>query len=252
MKLIPHISQQFSGTIWRMEIDPVTSTLFAEVRDEAGKQVSFASVNLISGEVNFEDITADERWLTGIESAYKGVLLLHNYQSPGSPAHKGLIAIDGENGAVLWSNYNYTFNHLSKNGPICFDNRLQPNKLFLADIQSGATTRAYQPLVDEDPDTTIVLPDMINTADITGLNIPVEPFGNIAHQLHYNCYRIVSLHALKHDGLHQLLYVFVDGLQVFGDTLNTGIQKLQPEAFVLYQQHLIYLTNRNTLNVINL
>jgi hypothetical protein len=250
--LKPHINQQFNGIVWRMEIDPVTDTLVAEIRNEADKQVSFASINLASGKINFTQLTADERWLTGLEAAYNGVLLLHNFESAGSPAHKGIIAIDAESGQTLWSDYNRTFNHLSINGPVVFDSRIQPRKLFTVDIKTGDSLHAYHQIVDGDIDNGIILPDMVSADILAGDNLPVQPFGNIVHNLYYNSYRIVSLHALKNDTLSQSLYIFKDDKHVFNDLLNTGIQKLQPEAFVLHNKHLIYLKNKVELNVIDL
>jgi outer membrane protein assembly factor BamB len=250
MKLIPHVTHQFNGIIWRMEIDPGSNTLFAEIRNEQDKLVSFASVNLASGKINFTDLTIDERWLTGIEAGLNGVLLLHHYQSAGSPTHKSIIAIDAATGQIIWSNYNITFSHMSVNGPVVFDARMQPRKLFTIDIKTSATLHNYSPSIDLDVDTAIVLPDMVS-ADEAG-ELPERPFGNIVHNLYANGYRIVSLHALKNDALSQSLYILEDGAVVYTDLLNTGIQKLQPEAFVLHNNHLVYLKNKVELKAINL
>src|ERR1700761_5287602 len=116
--LQPHIHQLFNGAIWRLEIDELTDTIFVEVRNEAEKQASFASISLTNGTIHFTDLTTPERWLTGIEAAYDGVLLLHNYQSANGPAHKGLTAIDALNGLVLWTNYVFAFEQLTANGPV--------------------------------------------------------------------------------------------------------------------------------------
>lgn len=249
--LAPHISHQSAGMVWRMEIDPITDTLFAEIRNESEKQVSFTSVGLSSGKVNFSGLTTDERWLAGIEAAQNGILLLHHYASPGSPAHKAIIAIDGETGQTLWSNYNLTFDHLSTAGPVVFDTRIQPPKLFIIDIASGATSGAYHPSVNQDAVNYITLPNILDAGSLTE-NLPEKPFGNIVHQLWYNGYRIVSLHALKNNALGQSLYIFKGDRQVFTDVMNTGIQKLQPEAFVLHRHYLIYLKNKAELKVLNL
>lgn len=252
MTLAPHISHQTNGIVWRMEIDPITDTLFAEVRNEAEKQVSFTSVSLSSGQVNFSGLATDERWLTGLEATYNGVLLLHHYASPGSPAHKALIAIDGKTGETLWSNYNLAFDHLSTSGPVVFDTRMQPRKLFTIDIATGATSGVYHPSVNQEAINDIVLPDIMNADSVESGSLPEKPFGNIVHQLWYNRYRIVSLHALKNNTLNQCLYIFSGDQQVFTDVLNTSIQKIQPEAFVLHKHYLIYLKNKGELMVINL
>ena len=122
----------------------------------------------------------------------------------------------------------------------------------MADIKTGVNHHPYNALVDEEIETGIILPDMLN-ADSLGDTLPAgQAFGNIVHNLYYKQYRIVSLHALSEGALSQRLYIFKGEQQVFSDILNIGIQKLQPEAFVLYKQHLIYLVNRNQLNVIDL
>ncbi|GAB3907583.1 DUF4905 domain-containing protein [Mucilaginibacter boryungensis] len=252
MALSSYIKHQFNGIVWRMEIDPVNAMLFVEIRNEQEKQVSFASISLPDGQINFNQLYTDERWLTGIEAAYNNVLLLHNYESPGSPTHKGIIAIDGLSGKILWSDYNRTFNHLSKNGPVIFDNRIQPRKLFTVSIKRGETIGPYNPIIDEDIETAIILPDVVNADNLELHNLPEQPFGNIVHNLYHNDFRIVSLHALKSDQLNQVLYIFKNDRLVFNDLLNTGIQKLQPEAFVLHHHYLIYLKNKVELNVINL
>src|SRR4051812_32951123 len=105
LTLQPHISHQFDAEIWRLEIDETTANLLLEIRNEAEKLVSFASINLRTGKLNFKDYTLPERWLAGIEAAYNGVLLLHNYQSAAVPVHKAVIAVDEQTGETLWSNY---------------------------------------------------------------------------------------------------------------------------------------------------
>lgn len=249
-----HFNYLFEGLVWRMEIDPLTSILFAEIRNEQDKKVSFAAVDLKTGKLHFDQLSTDERWLTGMEAAYNGVLLLHNYQSEGSPVHKGIIAIHGENGKLLWSDYNRSFDHYSINGPVTFDIRIQPRKLVITDNRTGEVLRPYHPVVDLEIDPKITLPEISTSIDFpVDMETPPAPhFGNIIHTLQYNNFRIVSLHTQTNARLSQILYIFEDDKQVFTDLLNTGIQKLQPEAFILHNNHLVYLKNRIELNVINL
>src|ERR1700760_3655745 len=100
--LLPHITYQFKSPVWRLEIDALSKIVFIEVRDQSDKKVSFAAINLDAGEILFDELFTEERWLTGIEAAYDGILLLHNYQSEATPVHKGLMAIEGTTGEILW------------------------------------------------------------------------------------------------------------------------------------------------------
>jgi hypothetical protein len=250
--LQPQIIYQFKSPVWRLEIDPLSETIFAEIRDQSDKKVSFSSIGLDTGKIFFDGLQTEERWLTGIEAAYDGVLLLHNYQSEAGPAHKGLVAVDGITGKIRWSNYIYAFDHLSVNGPVIYDTRIQPPKLFLADIKTGATKRSYEPSVDTELINDIVLPDMVPPEILASMSVTVSPFGNAVHYLEHNNFRIVSLHTFAEGALQQHLYILDNSGIIYQDLLNTDIQKLQPESFLLHKDHLIYLKNKSQLKVLNL
>lgn len=249
----PHINHQFKSTVWRLEIDPITDILFVEIRDSGNKRVSFSSINLENGQIYFDDLQTEERWLTGIETAYEGILLLHNYQTESGPAHKGLIAIDGKTGKIVWSNYTHAFDHLSVNGPLIYDTRLQPPQLFIANIKTGAITRSYQPSIDSVADNYIVLPEIVPIEVVSSLSLQLKIFGDTIHYLDHNNLRIVSLHAFADGTLQQLLYIFTtDNKLVYQDLLNKDIQKLQPESFLMRKGQLIYLADKSKLKVLNL
>ncbi len=248
----PFISEQFNGIIWRMEIDVLTDTIVVEVRNNEEKKVSFSAINLRSGTTYFKHLDTPERWLTGIEAAYEGVLLLHYYQSETSPTHKGFMAVDIITAKTLWSNYNFAFDHLSVDGPILYDSRLQPRKLFLVDIKTGTTTRVYEPLINKELKNNIKLPDIITQDELFEKGINFHSFGNMAHYLEYNNFRIVSLHALKGGQLTQSLYIINGTDTVYEDLLNHNIQKIQPEAFILHNNYLIYIKNKSELKVLAL
>ena len=245
------VAEHFNGEIWRMEVDHTTHTLFAEIRHKDDRRVSFAAISLVSGKTYFKNHTIDETWLTGIETAYNGVLLLHYYQTASGPTHKGLAAIEAETGNLLWHNFNYTFDQLTVNGPVVYDSRLQPPSYQLIDIKTGAIQRKYDAAIDVLDDNHIKVPEA-TPMPLTMPKLPVEPYRNNVHYLEYNSWIIVSLHSLWADQLKQGLYVVKDGSMVFEDILNTNIQKLQPEAFVLYHNQLIYLKDKVEIKVLNL
>lgn len=245
------VAEHFEGQVWRMEIDAVSHTLFAEIRHAENRTVTFAAIGLRNGKTYFKNHTVDERWLTGIEAAYDGVLLLHFYESALSPAHKGLAALDAQTSGLLWNNFSYTFSHLSINGPVVFDARIQPPQYYLADVQTGTLLRKFKPAIDADFNNDIVVPQMVPLPPELP-PLPAESYGNKVHYLEYNKLRIVSLHALWAGQLKQCLFIVENDRIIFEDILNTNIQKLQPEAFVLYQNQLIYLKERSEIQVLNL
>jgi len=245
------VAEHFNGEIWRMEIDHLSHTLFAETRNNEDRNVTFAAISLVTGKTYFKNYSVDESWLTGIETAYNSVLLLHYYESAASPAHKGLAAIEATTGKLLWHNFNYTFDHLSNNGPVVYDSRFQPPHYKLTDITTGIEQRNYNAVIDTIPNNNVMVPQAIPLPP--GLpKLPVEPHRNNVHYLEYNNMIIVSLHALWAGQLRQYLYVYENNILVFEDILNTNIQKLQPEAFVLYRNQLVYLKDKVEIKVLNL
>jgi len=248
----PFISKSFNGIIWRIEIDEITDTLFVEIRNNEDRNASFAALNLTTSYIYFEALTAPEKWLTGIETAFNNVLLLHYYQSETGPAHKGLLAIDALTGKTLWSNYNFAFDHLSVDGPVIYDTRIQPRKLFLTDIHTGVTRGIFDASVNKELINNIILPQLIAFDELLLKPIPAQPVGNMVHYLEYNNFRIVSLHALKDDRLTQSLSISNGVDVIYDDLLNHDIQKIQPEAFMMYNNYLLYIKNKSELKVIPL
>jgi hypothetical protein len=230
----------------------MTDTLLVEIRDNKEKKVYFGSIDLQNGKVHFKELVTPERWLTGIEAVYKGVLLIHYYQSETGPTHKGMLAIDAITGETLWSNFIYGFDHLTANGPIVYDSRMQPRKLFLADIKTGDPTRIYESYIYQDPENNIMIPEQLAPELLPSDLIPVLPYASWVHYLEYNNFRIVSLHTLKAGQLVQVLYIFDDRTKVYEDLLNSDIQKIQPEAFIMHKNCLIYIKNKTQLKVLSL
>lgn len=247
---LPFISKQVKGLIWRMEIDEISDTIYLEIRKSEDKIVSFAAVDLATGQTRFEDVTLPERWMAGIEAAFNGVLLLHGYQGENAPVHRGITAIAAD-GAVLWSNYNLTFDHLSQNGPVTYAAQIQPHRLFLTHINTGMNIRPYDKGVDKEYANCIMFPQNINSS---GLNfeLPVQSYNGVVYYLTYNNYRIVSLHTLTAGLLEQSIYVWKGDDLIYEDLLNNNIQKMQPEAFILYKNRIIYIKNKTELKVISI
>jgi hypothetical protein len=243
------VQEKFDGVIWRLELDEVCDTLFAEVRHSDDKKVTFSALSIKTGQLYFKDLQLPERWLTGMEAAFDGVLLLHGYQSEKSPIHKGITAVDASSGDVLWSNYNLTFDHLTVNGPIVYDSRIQPGKFFLIDMNKGDKIRSYDPKTDQIPVSRITVP---NPAVADGIFLPYTAYGNSILVEKYNDLIIVSLHTQVHDLLEQKLLVMDDNTVVFEDLLNHGIQKMQPEAFIRFDSHLIYVKSKSEINILTL
>lgn len=250
--LSPILQKEFKGTIWRMDIDEATSTLALEIRNEADRTTSFAAIHLPKAHINFEGYTTDERWLTGMETAHNGILLLHFFQTENSPVHKGVVAISLTNANSLWSNYALAYDHLSINGPVLFNTQMLPKKLYIHDIETGKALSAYNSIIDTELIKNIRVPQYLTPQQLPADLLPVEPAGGLIHYMEHNSYRIVSLHTRNSGGLQQVLYVLNNEGICYEEILMNDIQKLQPEAFVLHKNWLICLKNKTELLVLEL
>ncbi|MGI4750863.1 MAG: DUF4905 domain-containing protein [Janthinobacterium lividum] len=244
----PVIEHAFSGLIWKMELD--TDLLFVETRNSENRTVAFSSFNLKTGKNYFEELVAEEKWLTGMEGGRRGMLFLHGYSSPQSPEHKGIIALDAFSGKQVWADYNLSVEAFTTAGLLAADQRFQTKKTALLDYQTGKILAKPHDLKDDFqqfryPQMLLLLPQ----------NLAAQISGTITGEiscLNYNSYLIISLHTQKNGALQQDFFIIENETIIYHDILNEQIQKLQPEAFIIVNDHLIYLKNKIVLKVLNL
>ncbi len=247
-----HISEKFKGKIWKIEIDELNGLLFLEIRDENERKVAFGSVNLKTGAFNFKELVGFEPWLIGMEAAFNNVLLLHLYQSAASPQHKGIMAVNGLTGETLWSNYNYCFDHITTRGPIGYDTRIEPRKLFLFDIQTGEIISKIDKSDNTLNNKNIEYPTAIIPNFLPDYLFPKNTITKSVQYHTFNNYIIVSLHTFENEVLKHLIYVFANNTIIYQDLLNDNIKKMQPESFFLFESFLIYVKNNVELKVLSL
>jgi hypothetical protein len=132
-----------------------------------------------------------------------------------------------------------------------YNTNIQPKKILLIDVLTGQTIRPYDATQDKPLENEIVIPDMLPVGQLVPGSLPDEPYGNMVHYLNHNSYRIVSLHTFKNGALQQHLYI-MNGKVVYYDLLNQHIQKLQPEAFVLHKNTLVYIKNKAEIKVLEI
>lgn len=250
INLNPVIDHTFSGLIWKLEIDAATNLIFAETRNSENRTVAFSSFSLKTGQVYFLEVMTEEKWLTGMEGGRCGMLFLHSYKSPQSPEHKAVIALNAFSGKQVWADYNFSAEAFTTAGLLVTDQRFQTKKTVLLDYQTGKLLPKPVDLADDfqqiQNPLMLLLPPQ-NLADL----IPKTIIGEISC-LNYNSYLIISLHTQKNGALLQQLFIIENDEIIYQDLLNEQIQKLQPEAFIVVNNHLIYLKNKMILKVLNL
>jgi hypothetical protein len=91
-----------TGILWRVLPDGEGGVI-GEARDTETKSATYFRVLLGSGAPAWKDVEVPGGWWTGIECVAGRVLFLHGFASPDLPGHRGIIAVDLRDGALLWS-----------------------------------------------------------------------------------------------------------------------------------------------------
>ena len=90
------------GTLWQIQVGS-PRFLLGEARDQEKKTVSFFSIDRETGEVHWEGVNPVGSWWAGVEGIFGEIVLFHGFATPDLPIHKGIFAVDGRNGTLLWS-----------------------------------------------------------------------------------------------------------------------------------------------------
>ena len=100
----PHPAWRFAtqGTLWQLHVG---SPLFllGEARNQEKKSVSFFSIDRISGTLHWEGLNPVGNWWVGVEGVFGEFVLFHGFATPDLPIHKGIFAVHGTTGSILWS-----------------------------------------------------------------------------------------------------------------------------------------------------
>ncbi|MEX8548419.1 MAG: DUF4905 domain-containing protein [Mucilaginibacter sp.] len=246
------IDQPFSGLIWKLETDTENDLIYIETRNEKEHSAGFSSLNLKTGKLNFSELVSEEKWLVGLSGGRKGILFLHGYLSDQTPEHKAIIALNGETGKQLWTNYNLSLETFTQQGLLAADQRFQSKRLVLLDEKTGNVKTGIDLNDLADDVQPIQIPQMLL---LPPQNLAALIAGTITGGIscfNYNPYLIISLHTQKNEGYLQQLFVVENEAIIYQDLLNEQIQKLQPEAFVVIKNYLVYIKNKSTLKVLNL
>lgn len=239
--LSPVLSQKFSGVIWKIKLHQ-GGLIAVESRNVTSKRVSFSTFNFNSGETNFKECSFEESW--NLTLAYVGAnnLIINASESSQTPQTKGILSVNAKNGQVLWELYNISLNDAQEGGLQVFDSRIQPRKLYWIDHINASVIP---------PPATVSVPEIIFPENTPGYEIPgFIKHGSLAGDLHvlqkFNKV-FISFHEVNHDQIRQRLIVYQGDKVLLDDIMISGIQKLQPEAFFIQQNHLFYVRNKEEL-----
>jgi hypothetical protein len=121
-----------------------------EIRDELTRQVNFSCINLLTGNILWENLKPDKSWWLSLVGIFDEYLILHKYSSNQKPEPEGLFVLNIHTGEILekmndWIFFNYadrvlTVYQLQNNQPIYNDVTLRTISSDYASQSSQITT----------------------------------------------------------------------------------------------------------------
>lgn len=129
--------------IWRILFDE-EDAIVGESRDQGKKETFFFALEEKTGKKLWGGVSFDEKWWIGIETASKGIAILHKYAQPDLPEHKGIFVVDIASGQLRWKNEELTFEFLVDD-VFCGSKTLFDKRLFhLLNLSTGETAEVLE------------------------------------------------------------------------------------------------------------
>lgn len=245
-KLILHqaFSEKFEGLIWKILVNEENGLMAIESRNSEVKKVAFTVLTLENGCIHFKEESYEEPWNLNLAYAGKENLVLTAYDNSNSPESKGIISVNIKDGSVLWQRYNLALQAAYESGLQVYDSRINPrnyswiNHLTAETLsEPGINFQGTGTLLIAQLMENFILPDFIEAGQLQG-EFSVLNFKGL---------NFVSFHEQIENYMQQRLIVYQNDSILLDDILISGIQKLQPEAFFIQNDHLFYIRNKNEI-----
>jgi uncharacterized protein DUF4905 len=241
--LQPVLAEKMNGLIWKLKVN-TNGLLAIESRNPTAKEVSFSVFDFRTGKPHFRERTYTEPWNLSLAFIGKENVVLTGYDHPGSPESKGIISLDNLSGEILWEKFNLALHEVRNNGLKVFDPRFQPRRFQWIDHLTGTAIENPSEYFPEDEH--ILFPENVDESSLPEYVTHGQIVGEIL-QLSFGNEIFASFHEAIGDYLQQRLIGYQDDRILLDIILNSGIQKLQPEAFFIQQNHLFCIRDKQEI-----
>jgi hypothetical protein len=265
---------QVAGVLWRLVPDH-DGGVIGEVRDPAAKRASFFRVKVSGGEMLWRDVDAPGGWWTGIECVLPGVLLLHGFASPDLPGHRGLTALDVRTGATLWSDDEMVFVAAAYGAAYGLRGRPERRELAGRDVRTGAVGSVEPPTdarllelakkwrAEAAPPCDLPGPvdaGSESNAGVAALRAGSPMVDGAVESLRVGDAVVIAHHEMTETEApakplyRRVLSVFAGDAPsvVFREVLDENLTMPVPEAFLVVDHTLLFVTDRRILSAVDI
>lgn len=227
--------------------------IIIEERDREKKEAYFSCLELLTGKKIFSDLQFEEKYWIGIEKIYKDVIFFHKFERPDLPNHKGIVAFDIKSQTTLWENDN-NFLFATDDKVVLMANEFGITRLLLVDYLSGEMLSDSTEFTDLNPQkedyNSYSYSQKISQQEFYNLIPPdfkkriteyvIKDYVNFAGR---DKTSLFSFHYINNDGKLNNVFFAVDknGTILLQETLNTGLEKIEPESFFIKDDLLFLL-----------
>ncbi len=273
----PSWRYRLKGQMWRLLFSD-GNLIAGEDRDASAKNTTYFCLDRLDGSVQWEGKKFGDPWWTTSEGIYGGNLYLHAFAKPDLPNPRHVTAIDVHTGELLWEHPDYTFVYALDDDVIVEKSLFERSEYLRVDRRSG---EIREKLADagsvetgrieareRDPHTLLQFPD------IYGADNPEQraftPFVSIlsgkerligpVDVLSYGGNAMLAFHRQsggKSNGntllTHELhIYRSDDHTLLYSDILYENAPAPVPDAFIVRDDMLYYIRNKNEIVAITL
>lgn len=232
-------SAQSDSIIWKLKLDDEAEIMIWESRS-LDKKVTFSAYDFKNEVVLLNQFQFEEAWLLGLVYIKNGFAYFHGYESEFSPVQKGVLAFNLFTQKIMWQNFSISIQEFYREGVAVFDSRVSPRKYQLLDLETGEFIQKIN--IKDLAYFKIDFPK-IQTPEIVESTLIWET----QHRLKAKGLDFLVRYVKHEDKYHQLLEIYKEKEVLFSDYLNTDIQKLSFDTFLLWHNRLIYLRNKREI-----
>ncbi|MDL1891303.1 DUF4905 domain-containing protein [Sphingobacteriales bacterium CHB3] len=260
------------GIIWRVVLTD-SGRIFGEARNPEKKTVRFFALDSPDGKPLWRGKNFGEQWWIGIEGVSGETVLLHKYATPSMPEHKSIIAVDAHQGNILWSDDDLRFECIAGDSLVASRSTVLGPTFHVVNVTDGSVEstisesealqlRRISPSqrVGRMPVTLANFEEARESADVIRRHCDEGRLvGNIEYMEHGSAV-IFSYHERNPANANESL--LVDSKMKIADkstatllyegSLASGSTSIVSDSFLVYDNMLVYVSERTTLTALDL
>lgn len=245
--LKPTYLRTFSGVIWKMVYDPYYSRIALEIRSEASLEWFYHIIHL-------NDLTDQQvfpqkelEWWSQLSGIYSHNLILMNYENQNNPGPGTLIFYDFEKKQVVKREDNLLIKSIEANKivteKVSGESEKEEFEIYLKDKVPDPQEIGFPALYKTGTEDHEVVSTFVQKSFGTSLVADVEYYQNNSGQIFFSYYKE------NNSKMDRFMVVVNHGVVSLNEKIDEKMDGIATESFFLFGKFLIFVSNRNTVNI---